>query len=342
MCAAFVANGMRVTLISPQVEDIEDSVSLSALYNVLPGINHIPLQLIPGILGISYLCKVVVRASKEKPDIVVTRMIQVALLLSLLGHKCIYEAHSPTRELGRSSFWSFVLCLYLKNYKRTVVISEKLKQIFLAEHPILADKDVLVLHDGADLVAAEAVQISERENSLTVGYVGSLGPGKGFDLACELATRLPGDRFIVAGDTSELDDEALAKVPPNMQMLGYCDQKQLESVFEIIDVALLPNRPGMITYGSAIDISGYNSPLKLFEYMAHGIPILLSDLPVLREVLGDEYAYFADASNIDEWVQGIMKLRNVSERASTSKALFDYSKKFSYDKRALALIDGVS
>jgi len=32
----------------------------------------------------------------------------------------------------------------------------------------------------------------------------------------------------------------------------------------------------------------FTSPLKLFDYMAAGVPIVASDLPALREVLTDE------------------------------------------------------
>ena len=50
-------------------------------------------------------------------------------------------------------------------------------------------------------------------------------------------------------------------------------------------IAVLPNRAG--------SVSEFTSPLKLFEYMASGCAIVVSDLPVLREILAeDEAAWF--------------------------------------------------
>jgi glycosyltransferase involved in cell wall biosynthesis len=47
------------------------------------------------------------------------------------------------------------------------------------------------------------------------------------------------------------------------------------------DILALPNPPTGIS-------GAYTSPLKLFEYLAAGRPIVASDLPAIREVLQDE------------------------------------------------------
>ncbi len=53
------------------------------------------------------------------------------------------------------------------------------------------------------------------------------------------------------------------------------------------------------------------SPLKLFEYMAHGLPIVSSDLPALREVLENESnALLCDPDDIVAWVSAIERLRS--------------------------------
>ena len=50
------------------------------------------------------------------------------------------------------------------------------------------------------------------------------------------------------------------------------------------DVVLAPYLRRVSSSGGE-DIAQWTSPLKLFEYMAHGRTIVASDLPVLREVL---------------------------------------------------------
>ena len=51
------------------------------------------------------------------------------------------------------------------------------------------------------------------------------------------------------------------------------------------------------------------SPLKIFEYMAWGLPVICSDLPVLKEVLSNQYnALLVPPDQSDYWVDAIKKI----------------------------------
>jgi len=63
-------------------------------------------------------------------------------------------------------------------------------------------------------------------------------------------------------------------------------------------------------WGGKLDTASYMSPLKIFEYMAAGKPIICSDLPVIREVLSENNAMLCDPNNIEQWVKAITILKN--------------------------------
>jgi glycosyltransferase involved in cell wall biosynthesis len=91
------------------------------------------------------------------------------------------------------------------------------------------------------------------------------------------------------------------------------------------------------------NIAGYTSPLKLFEYMAHGKAIVASDLPVIREVLNRDIAMLVEPEDIKGWVNAIQALRNKALRAEISLKAFKYfNENFSWEQRARTIIDLLS
>ena len=94
------------------------------------------------------------------------------------------------------------------------------------------------------------------------------------------------------------------------------------------DVVTLPNPRSAIS-------SEFTSPLKLFEYMASGRPIVASDLPSLREVLRhDENALLVEPGNPQALVAGIQRIKNdaalgprLAARARTDVAQFTWARR---------------
>jgi len=90
-----------------------------------------------------------------------------------------------------------------------------------------------------------------------------------------------------------------------------------------------------IPFPNAPHYAFYASPLKLFEYMASGQPIIASDLPALREILNDKNALFfkpEDASDLARAIKMLKSSQTLGYHLSR-QALADV-KQYTWAKRA--------
>ena len=79
----------------------------------------------------------------------------------------------------------------------------------------------------------------------------------------------------------------VGSAPPNMAFYGHVEPTRLGYIYAEFDAVLAPYERRVYTAGSA-ETSSVMSPLKIFEYMACGLPIVASDLPTISEVLDDD------------------------------------------------------
>ncbi len=233
-----------------------------------------------------------------------------------------------------------------KNLQHVVVISEALHSIV---RETVKDKRVIVAHDGADLLNGNACESPRLavdryfrvEDSMKIGYVGHLYPGRGIDIIIKLACRVPGAQFYLIGGTPQDVEKWRRKVSlKNLHYLGFVPPGEISCYYKELDVLLMPFQRVVGVHGGG-DTSKWMSPLKMFEYMAAGKAIIASDLPVLREILGHEHnALMVPPDDVEQWERALLQLKQDSglrERLG-AQAKKDLEEKYTWRKRATIVL----
>jgi glycosyltransferase involved in cell wall biosynthesis len=144
---------------------------------------------------------------------------------------------------------------------------------------------VAVISNGVRLEASRTMP-PVRAGASVVAYAGHLYPWKGSDAVLRALARVPGARgLVIGGHPREAD---WARVHDLARELGVADRVTFTGFVASTDVpARLAEASIFVVPTVATPSARYTSPLKLFEYMAMGRPIVVTDLPSVREIIAD-------------------------------------------------------
>ena len=250
----------------------------------------------------------------NRPDLVYGRNLAGCCFAAMLRIPVVFESHNPVSDSGKEYDKLFMNLLQSHFVKRIIVISDKLKQYYQHNYDIKSNL-LYVAHDAANNDVNDTDPVVENRNALNVGYTGQLYPGKGMELISEIVKKVPWALFHIIGGYQEDIEKWRKKLygHSNVKFYGFIPHGQIKKYINSMDILLAPYQDKVEGHGGG-DISKWMSPLKIFEYMAAGKPILCSDLPVLREILTHEdNALLCEPDNVDDWINSLNRLNHDKE-----------------------------
>lgn len=317
-CEAFAQLGHDVELIVPDrasviVEDPFEYYGLTARFPV----RRLPVRDTVGRYGrlgfyiesISFIYAVRRYLHRASSDLLYGRDEHI---LAFLGGPYVWESHTGA--------WNVAARSVAHRARRIVAISQGLKDFYVAKG--VAAEKIVVAHDGVD-VELFLHPVSRGEARARLGlpasatiamYIGRLDGWKGVDTLLEASKLLNNEVIVVIVGGEPAQVEKLSLTYPGVTFLGARPYRELSDTMAAADVLVLPNT------GKSEISAKFTSPLKLFAYMASGIPIVASDLPSIREVLDEDAVVFFPPDDATGLAQGVRHALQ-SDRGRAERAL---------------------
>jgi glycosyltransferase involved in cell wall biosynthesis len=354
MSAAISSLGNNITLLTrKQTLRSYSSKDIMFNYGIRSDLTLVQKYYPEGPLGwIIYGINCISYVLKTKPDIVYSRDPFSAYLSALFNFDTIFECHSVA--IGNRDKILFPKIFNNRSTRKIVVISKALSRLIKKDYSGVDKGKIIVAHDGVDLESYEntsspVAKIFIRQKSkYTIGYFGSFYKGRGIDQVLQIAKRLKHLRFVLIGGSEneirfyrniilqeELTNVILSKFIPNREVSYYLKE---------CSILLMPYQSGLEVAGGGGDTSTWMSPLKMFEYMASKIPIISSNLPVLKEILDDGHnSLLVEPNNIEAWTSAISRLCNDSAlRLKLASNAYRDVQQYSWDERAKQIVGNYS
>jgi glycosyltransferase involved in cell wall biosynthesis len=167
-------------------------------------------------------------------------------------------------------------------------------------------------------------------NQPIIGYYGALARWFDYNLLKSIAAFRPNYSFVIIGPDYDgtLEPERLSDYD-NIHWLGVKPYNDLPNYLHYFDVATIPFIVNEITHAT--------SPLKLFEYMAGGKPVVITPM---QESMG--YPGVLVGENAEKFVEQLDRALELSTDSEYIESLKLIARKNTWDSRAKEIIQKIS
>ena len=280
---------------------------------------------------------VALSVNRLKPDVVFSPMQTMGswgrkYRLYLTVHDLIYYRNrTPPRDLPtfirllwrvyHLSWWP--QRLLLNGADGVVTVSETTRSLIIEHH--LTRRPITVVPNAADSVRGIPSHRSIPETTRLI-YMGSFMPYKNLDTLVLALADLPDYDLHLLSRVSETERVRLTRLAPQARLVFH------DGVTDEEYHLLVRSATALVT--ASLD-EGFGIPLV--EAMSLGIPVVVSDIPIFREIGGDAALYF-DPRKADAIAAAVRRLAVPGEWAARSAQSIDQAARFTWAGSARTLL----
>jgi glycosyltransferase involved in cell wall biosynthesis len=281
---AFAAHGHPVYFVDPNEPAARDADGV----HIVPDLASVPSRHV--ILYVHFAPMRHLFGSFEEP----------AVVYDLLDDLSIYDADEVGLPEERRVRWHHP---HVMEEAAVVIVSNPV----LAETHRHERADLVLVHNGVDAgrfarPAAQPADLTLDDRPI-VGYHGMISYWFDFDLLIGVARARPDLRFVLVGPTDEraADQVARLREVENIELLGERPSGDMPAFVQSFDVGTV--------WFEVNDLTRAVTPLKMYEYLAAGVPCVATPLPACIE---EEQVL--TASTVEEFSIALDRALAVSDR----------------------------
>jgi len=301
MCSQFANNGFTVELVLPDGKSstsglLDNGMSVFDFYSVTENfrITYLPCPLIfsfPSHLG--YAAITVLRKMVSGTSLFYSRHIELAFLAALFGKMSVFESHNYFKARQSPAYYLWIKIMQSRLKRTALVVTTQAGKRSYVKDGIPQEK-VMVVPNGVNKKRFDMFKSIENikrsvqvpDDRPIIGFCGHLYKGRGIEELLECAGYLKEALFfIIGGEPEDIHrNQKIAEELPitNVKFAGFVLQYKVPEYLLASDILVMPYTEKTLTHR-------YMSPMKMFDYMASGRPIVASDFSVIREVLQDRH-----------------------------------------------------
>lgn len=222
------------------------------------------------------------------PELTITAF----FLKVLTGKKIIYDVHEDYSEAIKTKLWipAFIRNIIIFFYKvqeklltccydSIITVTDTIEQKYPANKIIQIRNYPLI-----DFIPQNTKKNYKKKDNYTLIYAGSISRIRGIleiIKALDLVKHTVKLKLLGSFESKELEKEAsLLPGYRKVDFMGWVDRKTVHIEMQAADIGLICLHP-VERYKVAI-------PVKLFEYMSIGIPVIASDFPFWKQFIEEE------------------------------------------------------